>query len=174
MLHTVPMEVAKHHDLAVSLEPLNESLSVPYGRVLLGRRSCPLAVEVAACHVCPVLSVYHAIWIQHGNDLEDKDSAQTLSLAGGPSKKVNQTPHHPGGVALARMYTRRQEYHLARIVAGSASLTSLGGGSGAATFIRSDGEHLALRSCRCRAQGCHRAVRSRDRRIADFLLQKMT
>ena len=58
----------------------------------------PSSIEVTTSQTASVITVYDAIWIHHGDDLEHKFLSQLFCLWSITDKEIDDTLHHVRGV----------------------------------------------------------------------------
>mmetsp|Transcript_3488 Transcript_3488/g.12506 ORF Transcript_3488/g.12506 Transcript_3488/m.12506 type:complete len:337 (+) Transcript_3488:263-1273(+) len=118
VLATVAVEVAEEDGPARAYDVLNHAPRVVDGRVAPPVRTVPRAVEVLPCERAAIVSVHHAVGVEHRHRLEDKELAEARSRGARSEQKVEHTLHHPARVALARVHARREHDVRALLSAG--------------------------------------------------------
>ena len=69
----------------------------------------PAPVQVLPAERAPVVAVDNAVWVHHRDNFEDEVVSERLGLGRVADEELDDTFHHPGRVALARMHSGGDE-----------------------------------------------------------------
>jgi len=108
---TVKVTIEQHGIVSGTL--LRKHLRVVDGGMQKFRGISPSAIEVDTQDVTTVISVNHAVRVQHGHDFKYELFSECLGLfARGLEQKVYHTLHHKGGVGFSWVHSACHEDHL--------------------------------------------------------------
>lgn len=119
LLHGVPVEVEVEEELLALhfLQCLAQFLRIVHRRMHCLAWLGPLPIEVARGKRASVITVYHAVDVQHRNNIELEMVFQIfhkdfLLVSRRIKQAVDQAVHHPGRASFPWMHSRGQHYDL--------------------------------------------------------------
>ena len=94
---TVSMEIAEDRQLSLFGKVMNHLLSMVDSWMQHFWRSLPSSVQITSCQRASVVSIDHAIWIEHWDHFEHKILSQQLCFRRCRiAQEVESSSHHPG------------------------------------------------------------------------------
>lgn len=125
LLRRMAVEVTVEFNLAAFQSLPHQLLDGTYLGKYLGAGRRVLAVHVVEREAAPVVPDDHAIWIQHGDHLEDVLVSQHLGLVVIAQEKLDGALNHVRTVAFSGMNSRREDdtFALGQVILGTQKVT---------------------------------------------------
>jgi hypothetical protein len=106
----VSMQVTVEYDIALLFKCPYQSFNSKVFWMKSLQSVLPAAIKVLTCQRTSVVAVNDSIRIEHRDDFKNKAVSEDNCLWCITDQELNQPFHHPRGITLSRMDSRRNEY----------------------------------------------------------------